>query len=65
MQEQMVRGNAVALFGNETLFLVTMSTLLSSANSTLLAKWLVGLAKKEFKSLNSNRQKTKQQNVKW
>lgn len=57
----MARGNAVAQFGNETPFLVTVSTLLSSTNSTSLAKWLLGLAKKELKSLNSNRQKTKQQ----
>lgn len=61
----MARGNAVALLGNETFFLVTTSILLSSANSTSLAKWLLGLVKKEFKSLNSNRKKTKQQNVKW
>lgn len=53
----MARGNAVALFGNKTLVLVTLSILLSSTNSTSLAKWLLGLAKKEFKSLNSNRRK--------
>lgn len=34
-------GNAVSLFGNETLSLVTMLILLSSTNSTSLAKWLL------------------------
>lgn len=61
----MVRGDAVALFRNETPFLVTMLIFFSRANHTLFDKWLLELAKKEFKSLNSNRQKTKQQNVKW
>lgn len=61
-----MRGNAVAhCLEMKTPFLVTVSTLLSGTNSTSLAKWLLGLAKKELKSLNSNRQKTKQQNVKW